>query len=124
MDAADLAKLRKSSVSMASCSKARPSGWASAAVPTYGAPDKVPARGSPRSSSGQAKVPFTSGILIGIGETREERIEALLALRDLHRALATCRNHHPELQSQARHAHGQCTGPSSTSCCGPSPSRA
>jgi FO synthase len=30
-------------------------------------------------------VPFTSGILIGIGETRRERIEALLALRDLHR---------------------------------------
>ncbi len=29
-------------------------------------------------------MPFTSGILIGIGETREERIDALLALRDLH----------------------------------------
>ncbi len=29
-------------------------------------------------------MPFTSGILIGIGETRVERIEALLALRDLH----------------------------------------
>ena len=30
------------------------------------------------------RVPFTSGILIGIGETRLERIESLLALRDLH----------------------------------------
>ena len=29
-------------------------------------------------------MPFTTGILIGIGETRRERIEALLALRDLH----------------------------------------
>ena len=29
-------------------------------------------------------MPFTSGILIGIGETRSERIDALLALRDLH----------------------------------------
>ena len=29
-------------------------------------------------------MPFTSGILIGIGETRRERIESLLALRDLH----------------------------------------
>ena len=29
-------------------------------------------------------MPFTSGILIGIGETREERIDALLAMRDLH----------------------------------------
>ena len=29
-------------------------------------------------------MPFTAGILIGIGETRRERIEALLALRDRH----------------------------------------
>src|SRR6185312_1603594 len=36
-------------------------------------------------AAGEARVPFTSGILIGIGETRAERIEALLALRDLHR---------------------------------------
>ena len=33
--------------------------------------------------AGEQAVPFTSGILIGIGETRAERIEALLALRDL-----------------------------------------
>ena len=36
-------------------------------------------------------MPFTTGILIGIGETRAERIEALLALRDLHERTATCR---------------------------------
>jgi FO synthase len=35
-------------------------------------------------AAGEAAVPFTSGILIGIGETRAERIAALLALRDLH----------------------------------------
>jgi FO synthase len=34
--------------------------------------------------AGEAAVPFTSGILIGIGETRRERIESLLALRELH----------------------------------------
>ncbi len=34
--------------------------------------------------AGEAQVPFTSGILIGIGETRRERIESLLALRALH----------------------------------------
>jgi len=34
--------------------------------------------------SGEEKVPFTSGLLIGIGETRGERLQALLALRDLH----------------------------------------
>ena len=36
--------------------------------------------------AGEQRVPFTTGILIGIGETRRERIEALLALRELHEA--------------------------------------
>jgi FO synthase len=34
--------------------------------------------------AGQLHIPFTSGILIGIGETRQERIDALLAIRCLH----------------------------------------
>jgi FO synthase len=34
--------------------------------------------------AGELRIPFTSGILIGIGETPRERVEALLALRDLH----------------------------------------
>ena len=42
-------------------------------------------------SAGELAVPFTTGILIGIGETRAERIEALLAIRDLHAATATSR---------------------------------
>ncbi len=51
----------------------------------YGCPDKVPSRRlETLRLAGEARVPFTSGILIGIGETREERIDALLALRDLH----------------------------------------
>ena len=36
--------------------------------------------------AGELGIPFTTGILIGIGETRRERVEALLAIRDLHRA--------------------------------------
>jgi len=36
--------------------------------------------------AGELRIPFTSGILIGIGETPRERVEALLALRDLHEA--------------------------------------
>ena len=35
--------------------------------------------------AGELRVPFTTGILIGIGETRAERLEALFAIRDLHR---------------------------------------
>jgi hypothetical protein len=35
-------------------------------------------------AAGRAQIPFTSGILIGIGETRAERLDALFAIRDLH----------------------------------------
>ncbi|HEV7324021.1 MAG TPA: 5-amino-6-(D-ribitylamino)uracil--L-tyrosine 4-hydroxyphenyl transferase CofH [Bosea sp. (in: a-proteobacteria)] len=50
----------------------------------HGSPDKVPAaRLDTIRRAGEKKVPFTTGILIGIGETRAERIDSLLALRDL-----------------------------------------
>jgi FO synthase len=53
--------------------------------PHYGCPDKQPqVRLATIRTAGECAVPFTSGILIGIGETRRERIESLLALRDLH----------------------------------------
>ena len=52
--------------------------------PHWASPDKVPARRlATIRMAGRLSIPFTSGILIGIGETREERIEALLALRDV-----------------------------------------
>lgn len=52
----------------------------------YGSPDKHPAaRLETLRLAGERRVPFTTGILIGIGETRAERIEALVAIRDLHR---------------------------------------
>ena len=53
--------------------------------PHYGSPDKNPlVRLQTIERAGRARVPFTSGILIGIGETRLERIESLLALREQH----------------------------------------
>ena len=49
------------------------------------APDKVPARRlKTMEDAGKLGVPFTTGILIGIGETLEERIDALLAIKRLH----------------------------------------
>jgi 7,8-didemethyl-8-hydroxy-5-deazariboflavin synthase CofG subunit len=52
--------------------------------PHFGSPDKLPARRLETiAAAGEAHVPFTTGILIGIGETRAERIEALLAIREL-----------------------------------------
>ncbi len=53
--------------------------------PHHGSPDKEPARRlATIAEAGRQKIPFTTGILIGIGETRHERIEALLAIRELH----------------------------------------
>ncbi|HSD53158.1 MAG TPA: 7,8-didemethyl-8-hydroxy-5-deazariboflavin synthase CofG, partial [Burkholderiales bacterium] len=53
--------------------------------PHHGCPDKLPAvRLEAIEAAGRAGVPFTSGILIGIGETRLERVAALLALKDAH----------------------------------------
>jgi FO synthase len=52
--------------------------------PHWASPDKVPARRIETIRlAGELAIPFTSGILIGIGETREERIDALLALKAL-----------------------------------------
>ncbi|MGI8927618.1 MAG: 5-amino-6-(D-ribitylamino)uracil--L-tyrosine 4-hydroxyphenyl transferase CofH [Tepidiformaceae bacterium] len=51
----------------------------------FGSPDKRPSvRLQTMRWAGELQVPFTSGILIGIGETRAERVESLIALRALH----------------------------------------
>ena len=53
--------------------------------PHYGSPDKVPAvRLKTLADAGATKVPMTTGILIGIGETRRERIDSLLKIKQLH----------------------------------------
>ncbi|KAH9329141.1 hypothetical protein KI387_001249, partial [Taxus chinensis] len=53
--------------------------------PHYNCIDKVPKnRIQMIASAGQQKIPFTTGLLIGIGETREERLQSLLVLRSLH----------------------------------------
>jgi FO synthase len=52
--------------------------------PHWASPDKLPARRlETMRHAGELAIPFTSGILIGIGETREERLDALVALRSL-----------------------------------------
>jgi FO synthase len=49
------------------------------------APDKVPARRLKTIElAGKLQIPFTTGVLIGIGETLRERVDALVAIRDLH----------------------------------------
>jgi 7,8-didemethyl-8-hydroxy-5-deazariboflavin synthase CofG subunit len=49
------------------------------------APDKIPSkRLHTIEEAGKQRVPFTTGLLIGIGETPRERVDSLLAIRELH----------------------------------------
>ncbi len=82
MTASEFAELRKVSVSMGIMLESASDRLLEKGMPHYGSPDKVPAlRLETLRLAGEARVPFTSGILIGIGETRRERIESLLVLR-------------------------------------------
>lgn len=61
--------------------------WSEPGGPHYGSPDKEPAvRLRVLEDAGRSSVPFTSGLLIGIGETYEERAESLFALRRVSRS--------------------------------------
>ncbi len=83
--AAELAQLRRVSVSQGIMLETTAGRLGVKGQPHYGSPDKVPAvRLENIRLAGELAIPFTSGILIGIGETREERLDALFALRDLH----------------------------------------
>src|SRR5215203_2521994 len=87
LEAADIANLRTVSVSQGIMLESATERLCEKGGPHHGSPDKRPAaRLETIRRAGEAAVPFTSGLLIGIGETREERIEALLALRDLNDA--------------------------------------
>ena len=81
----ELAKLREVSVSMGIMLESTSLRLMERGGCHFGSPDKDPAvRLETIRHAGELKIPFTSGILIGIGETRADRIESLLALRDLH----------------------------------------
>ena len=88
----DYARLRKVAPSMGIMLESASARLCEPGMPHYGSPDKLPARRiETLRAAGMAKVPMTSGILIGIGETRQERIESLLALRDIN-------NEHGQIQ--------------------------
>ncbi len=85
MTEAEIANLREVSVSQGIMLETASERLSARGGPHFGSPDKLPAvRLATIAAAGRLAVPFTSGILIGIGETRRERIEALLALRQLH----------------------------------------
>ena len=85
MDRDELVRLRAVSASMGLMLETASERLSQRGGPHFGSPDKWPARRlDTLRAAGELAIPFTSGLLIGIGETRLERIESLLALRDLH----------------------------------------
>jgi FO synthase len=85
VDPAALRRLRRTSASMGIMLESSSMRLHERGMPHHGSPDKLPrARLATIEAAGRLGIPFTSGILLGIGETRTERIEALLALRLLH----------------------------------------
>ncbi|MFY9327556.1 MAG: 5-amino-6-(D-ribitylamino)uracil--L-tyrosine 4-hydroxyphenyl transferase CofH [Georgfuchsia sp.] len=87
LDAEDFARLRKVAPSMGIMLESASERLCEPGMPHHGSPDKLPQRRlDTLRLAGEMRVPMTSGILIGIGETRRERIESLLALRDLNDA--------------------------------------
>ncbi len=87
LTAADLAALRRVSISQGIMLESASDRLCAPGGPHHGSPDKVPAaRLATIRMAGEQRIPFTTGILIGIGESRRERVEALLALREVHEA--------------------------------------
>lgn len=86
MDDREIALLRQVSVSQGIMLESVSERLCRKGGPHYGSPDKQPARRlETLRIAGERKVPFTTGVLIGIGETRAERIETLAAIAALHR---------------------------------------
>ena len=85
MDAAALARLKDSNASVGLMLETVSPRLMRDGLPHAKAPDKVPAlRLRTIEEAGKLHIAFTTGILIGIGETIEERIDSLLAIRTLH----------------------------------------
>jgi FO synthase len=81
----DLAALREVTVSMGLMLETTAERLLGPGLAHDRAPDKVPARRLKTIAlAGKLQIPFTTGILIGIGETPGERVDALAAIRDLH----------------------------------------
>jgi len=81
----DMARLKHVSASMGIMLETSSDRLSGRGGPHFGSPDKVPAvRLRTIEDAGRLAIPFTTGILVGIGETLRERAESLLAIRSLH----------------------------------------
>ena len=83
----EMLRLREVNVSLGLMLESSSARLCEPGMPHHRAPDKRPDRRLAMiEGAGWLHIPFTTGILMGIGETRTERIESLLAIRALHRA--------------------------------------
>jgi 7,8-didemethyl-8-hydroxy-5-deazariboflavin synthase CofG subunit len=84
LTAAEMTALRRWNASMGLMLESSSPRLRERGMPHYYAPDKDPARRiRMHEEAGELRIPFTSGILLGIGETAGERVETLLAIRSL-----------------------------------------
>jgi FO synthase len=82
----DMARLKHASASMGIMLETSSQRLSERGGPHFGSPDKAPAvRLRTIEDAGRLSIPFTTGILVGIGETVRERAESLFAIRELHR---------------------------------------
>jgi FO synthase len=85
LSADEIARMRRVSLSQGLMLESTSMRLCEKGGPHYGCASKSPAvRIAMIEAAGQQAVPFTTGILIGIGETRRERVEALLTIKNLH----------------------------------------
>jgi FO synthase len=85
MDREEIASLREASASMGMMLETVSERLHERGMAHFNCPGKIPAeRIRTMRQAGELRVAWTTGILIGIGETREERVDSLLAIRDLH----------------------------------------
>jgi FO synthase len=86
LSAADMERLKEVNVSLGLMLECVSERLCEPGMPHHRAPDKRPERRLGMiAEAGVLRIPFTTGILLGIGETRRERVESLLAIRKAHR---------------------------------------
>jgi FO synthase len=107
----DYQRLRRVAPSMGLMLESAAPRLAARGGPHFGSPDKHPAaRLESLRAAGEARVPLTTGLLVGIGETRRERLESLVAIREIHAAYGhiqevIVQNFVPKPDTRMRHAH-------------------
>jgi FO synthase len=82
----DMARLKHVSASMGLMLEQSAERLLHRGMPHHGSPDKIPSvRLRTIEDAGRLAIPFTTGILVGIGETARERAASVLAIREVHR---------------------------------------